>query len=198
MLNTRLGAGKSTLVKMLIEFIGGPPDKSVFPSPIVGSANDNVPTSGDVHLYADPPTHYGKQPMLYADCEGLEGGENVPRSVRLREIEAANSQTQKFGPSSDTTFRQKLQKLPYKRRDIVWANSPETRKREFAVTQLYPRLLYTFSDVVVFVLRNSRCVIIQRHSSFLILSSNIDWQGHSSQLFFTNYSTGLSNPLKNP
>ncbi|KAL2679358.1 hypothetical protein Neosp_010132 [[Neocosmospora] mangrovei] len=29
-------------------------------------------------------------------------------------------------------------------------------KREFSVTQLYPRLLYTFSDVVVFVLRNPR------------------------------------------
>lgn len=30
------------------------------------------------------------------------------------------------------------------------------RKREFAVSQLYPRVLYTFSDVVVFVLRNPR------------------------------------------
>lgn len=41
-------------------------------------------------------------------------------------------------------------------RDIVWAVTPETKKREYAVTQLYPRLLYTFSDVVVFVLRNPR------------------------------------------
>lgn len=41
-------------------------------------------------------------------------------------------------------------------RRITWAKTPNTRKREFAVAQLYPRILYTFSDVVVFVLRSPR------------------------------------------
>ncbi|KAJ4318374.1 hypothetical protein N0V84_006883 [Fusarium piperis] len=36
------------------------------------------------------------------------------------------------------------------------ASTPAVKKREFSVTQLYPRLLYSFSDVVVFVLRNPR------------------------------------------
>lgn len=43
-----------------------------FPSPVVGSAiNDKLPTSGDVHLYADPSTAPEQTPMLFADCEGL-------------------------------------------------------------------------------------------------------------------------------
>lgn len=41
-------------------------------------------------------------------------------------------------------------------RRISWAKTPNTKKREYAVAQLYPRILYTFSDVVVFVLRNPR------------------------------------------
>jgi hypothetical protein len=41
-------------------------------------------------------------------------------------------------------------------REITWATTSEKQTREFAVTQLYPRLLYTFSDVVVFALKNPR------------------------------------------
>ncbi|KXL44953.1 hypothetical protein M433DRAFT_145584 [Acidomyces richmondensis BFW] len=40
-------------------------------------------------------------------------------------------------------------------RSIQWANTDESRQCEYAVTALYPRLLYIFSDCVVFVLRNS-------------------------------------------
>ncbi|KAI0913517.1 hypothetical protein F4823DRAFT_558847 [Ustulina deusta] len=53
--------------------------------------------------------------------------------------------------------KKKLQKCRHaSQRDIGWAVTPETKKREYAVTQLYPRLLYTFSDGVVFVMRNLR------------------------------------------
>jgi hypothetical protein len=73
------GAGKSTLIKMLIdqqERRKRYQQKNAFPSPVVGSIrNENVPTSGDVHLYADPRWYFDECPMLYADCEGLEGGE---------------------------------------------------------------------------------------------------------------------------
>lgn len=159
-LTQRLGAGKSTLVKMLIdhqEMKLNPTANPGYPSPVVGSVNDNVPTSGDVHLYADPATAFRREPMLYADCEGLEGGENVP-------IAKASGSTgvpsQKWTPSSnDPHLAKKLRKTAQSsHRDITWANTPEKRKREYAVTELYPRLLYTFSDVVVFVLRNSKYV----------------------------------------
>jgi hypothetical protein len=126
---------------MLIDFIGRPTQPHS-ESPIVGSLTDNIPTSGDVHLYVhpNPKTDEGKQfPMLYADSEGFEGGEIPPLSTQLT--------------ADPNTSEGKSQRGV---RDIQWRNSPEKCRREFAVTQLYPRLLYTFSDVVVFVLRNAR------------------------------------------
>jgi hypothetical protein len=129
-----------------------------FPSPVTGSINDNVPTSGDVHLYSDPATYYTATPMLYADFEGLDGGENVPRGARYKHRDDATPpMARPFNFRNDPTFRKKLRKVAHgSQRDITWATTPETRKREYAVTQLYPRLLYTFSDVVVFVLRNPK------------------------------------------
>lgn len=128
----------------------GPSAEDVhYPSPVVGSAiNDKVPTSGDVHLYADPASFSTERPILYADCEGLEGGETVPYGSQSRSRSGSGSKKNK-----------KLQKVMNTRpRIIAWANDEKTRKREYAVTELYPRLLYTFSDVVVFVLRNAKYV----------------------------------------
>lgn len=117
-----------------------------FKSPVVGSVkNDNSPTSGDVHLYIDPETAYGPLPLLYADCEGMEGGETPPMATQLRETLKKSGQ----GP-----IRQLFSTRP---RELAYAkNNNEAKTRTYAVTQLYPRLLYTFSDVVVFVLRNAR------------------------------------------
>lgn len=158
------GAGKSTLIKMLIDqqernhpFQGG----WTLPSPVAGtSANGNVPTSGDVHLYSDPKTYETEFPMLYADCEGLEGGENAPMAVQYRNTTSA---PQKDKPRDDYTSKDhRKRRLVSKsfhctQRDIKWANSG-TFKRQYAVTELYPRLLYTFSDTIVFVLRNAKYV----------------------------------------
>lgn len=116
-----------------------------YPVPVVGSANDDGPTSGDVHLYADPGTCNTNRPILFADCEGLQGGESLPG--------AARSTRNRGMPSA---LRGKIGKTLASSSHLQWANSPETRKREYAVMELYPRLLYTFSDVVVFVLRNTR------------------------------------------
>ena len=59
---------------------------SPFESPVVGSMkHDKSPTSGDVHLYADPETAYTRLPMLFADCEGLQGGETEPAANKLRQ-----------------------------------------------------------------------------------------------------------------
>ena len=141
-------AGKSTLIKMLVQHDvnGSTPDRDLFPSPVVGSVvNDTLPTSGDVHLYADPATHAEQLPILYADCEGFEGGERTPLGARSRR--RARSDPTKDDPSKLTNVHA---------RPIQWANSEESRQREYAVTALYPRLLYTFSDCVVFVLRNPK------------------------------------------
>ncbi|SMR43927.1 unnamed protein product [Zymoseptoria tritici ST99CH_3D1] len=146
-------AGKSTLIKMLVNHElqeQSAVNRSMFPSPVVGSVvNDAVPTSGDVHLYADPATHAEQLPILYADCEGFEGGERTPLGSRGRRKTmhaAAEMDNGDFQPASAQVHS----------RTIEWANTEETRQREFTVSALYPRLLYTFSDCVVFVLRNPK------------------------------------------
>nr|POE62816.1 calcium-independent phospholipase a2-gamma [Quercus suber] len=140
-------AGKSTLIKLLVnhdEENNHPDRASLFPSPIVGSVvNDTLPTSGDVHLYADPATHAEQLPILYADCEGFEGGERTPLGARARR--------RRSDPSKAEADRANVHS-----RVIEWAHTEEQRQREYAVTALYPRLLYTFSDCVVFVLRNPK------------------------------------------
>jgi hypothetical protein len=44
-------------------------------------------------------------------------------------------------------------------RKITWAQDRDRRSRQFIVENLYPRLLYTFSDIVVLVMRNPKSVL---------------------------------------
>ncbi|KAH6656249.1 hypothetical protein BKA67DRAFT_514151 [Truncatella angustata] len=133
------GAGKSTIIKLLIDRQDlSSTEAPRYYSPVTSSNHDRIPTTGDVHLYADPSSIHASQPLLLCDCEGLSGGEMLPKQLRNRADDLANG----YKTSQS--------------RKIAWAKTPNTRKREFAVAQLYPRILYTFSDVVVFVLRNPR------------------------------------------
>ncbi|KAG8629356.1 hypothetical protein KVT40_003221 [Elsinoe batatas] len=142
-------AGKSTIIKMLIQRALSSlerPTADEWASPLVGAAiHDSVPTSGDVNLYADPRTHDSALPILLADCEGFEGGERLPLGAmaRWRMEKQSGHQDHSIGGSVASY-------------GIDWANTEDTRQREFAVMNLYPRILYTFSDVVVFVLRNPK------------------------------------------
>lgn len=142
--------GKSTVIKMLIDrhqLASSDPALTTYSSPVVGSAvNDKVPTSGDVHLYADPATSTKQMPLLYADCEGLEGGE----------IEPYGAQSRKRAGSGSKRFRSPRLFMKGRPRKIAWADTEDKRRREYAVSELYPRLLYTFSDVVVYVTRNPK------------------------------------------
>ncbi|KAI0421978.1 hypothetical protein F5X98DRAFT_360733 [Xylaria grammica] len=139
------GAGKSTLIKLLIDRQDlASPQGSKYYSPVTSSNQDRISTTGDVHLYADPSTLYATSPLLFVDCEGLSGGEAAPKQLR---------QTQDSQSSHSTANYSRRYATP---RKIEWAQTPQTQRREFAVGQLYPRILYTFSDVVVFVLRNPR------------------------------------------
>jgi len=113
--------------------------QSMYAAPVVGSSiHSRLPTSADVHLYADPKTYSHSTPLFYADAEGLDAGEETPigsqsrRRSRLHGIRGGS------------------------KRVLGWADTPERRERPFIVSELYPRLLYTFSDVVVFVLRNEK------------------------------------------
>ena len=155
-------AGKSTLIKMLVNHDAAGTNaesRAMFPSPVVGSVvNDTLPTSGDVHLYADPATHAEQLPILYADCEGFEGGERTPLGARSRRR-----------ARSDLVKEDNSKLANVHARPIKWANTEESRQREYAVTALYPRLLYTFSDCVVFVLRNPKTF------QSAVLTKLLDW-----------------------
>ncbi|KAH6886245.1 hypothetical protein B0T10DRAFT_490889 [Thelonectria olida] len=165
------GAGKSTLIKMLIErrlasrIGGGSIDRAsareLFATPVVGSyENDIDPTSGDVHLYADPSSYFEERPIFYVDSEGLEAGEKNPIAMRWRDSSQNERPTPGGKPPKSGRTRSRLtKKWRFSRevsRNLNWGDGSEHKKREFAVTHLYPRILYTFSDVIVFVLRNSR------------------------------------------
>lgn len=143
-----LDAGKSTLIKMLIhlsEMNEDADETARFPSPVVGSTiQTHMPTSADVHLYADPKTYYDRTPLLYADCEGFDGGGKPPVGTIENRVSMVSTEAS-------------LSRLtPGRTRILKWADTRERRNREFVVRQLYPRILYTFSDVVVFVLRNAK------------------------------------------
>jgi hypothetical protein len=99
-----------------------------------------------VHLYADPSTIRTQHPVLYADCEGLDGGEKPPLATQSRKHHASGKLV---GEATKKV-------LGGGKRILEWATSDVKSGREYAVKHLYPRLLYTFSDVVVFVLKNPK------------------------------------------
>jgi hypothetical protein len=120
-----------------------------------------MPTSGDVHLYADPATFQSHRPMLYADCEGLDAGETVPFAIHSMEQLQISEPSSNAGPHAGTKARRSLRRKPFEGEEVKvqWSAELQTNSRDYAVRHLYPRLLYTFSDVVVFVLRNPKRVL---------------------------------------
>jgi hypothetical protein len=106
-----------------------------------------------VHLYFDPKSVGQNHPIVYADSEGLEAGEVEPTAIKERATETS-------GPGArirPNKLQRKIRKAHYgSERLINWATSAEKRSRRFTVTNVYPRILYTFSDVVVFVIKNGR------------------------------------------
>jgi energy-coupling factor transporter ATP-binding protein EcfA2 len=142
------GAGKSSLIKLLIDLKSD--EDEPFETPVVGAAGSDVATSEDVHLYLDPDSSSSESqaPLLFADCEGLEGGERDPAGAKFKR-KMASVQNGAYGG---------LRK-PTSERELAWADTPKKQSRDFAVAHLYPRLLYTFSDVIVFVLKNPRYVL---------------------------------------
>lgn len=147
------GAGKSSLIKLLIDLdtTGG----SKQSTPVVGPSGYHLPTSEDVHLYLDPSTAQTSRPIMLVDCEGLEGGEREPsgatfKSKWRREDEKKARLDRDFFKTQRIVSEYELQ----------WSTGEGSKTRGFAVTHLYPRLLYAFSDVIVFVLHNARYVFL--------------------------------------
>jgi energy-coupling factor transporter ATP-binding protein EcfA2 len=146
------GAGKSTLINLLIK-VKESPASGTTQCPVVGvSGKDGeLSTSEDVHLYLDPSTFLSEAPILYADCEGLDGGERLPLATTSRQRRGPPELEQRS--DDDTPFFWARYHSEHK---LQWATSQKERTRHYAVSRFYPRLLFTFSDVVIFVHRNPR------------------------------------------
>lgn len=113
------------------------------------------PTSSGVYLYYDPCSLPEAVPILYADTEGFDGGETEP-------------------------VGQTFAKSPRHRREraISWATKQTQKAREYYRRAFYPRLMYTFSDVIIYVVQNSGVVesvlqiLVNRTASGMETSSN--------------------------
>jgi len=124
------GGWKSMLIKMLIDNQESATSSQAphFLSPVTGSINDNIPTSGEVHLYSDSTTYLTATPILYADSEGLDGGENVPRGARCKQRDNFLPSTSRSSSSNDPNFGKKIRKVAHSsQRDIVWATTLRLR-----------------------------------------------------------------------
>ncbi|XTI90368.1 FabD/lysophospholipase-like protein [Cenococcum geophilum] len=140
------GAGKSTLINFLVDLLD-PEGPKREPKPVVSDAKDRegefLPTSSGIHLFSDPVSNESNQPLLYVDCEGLTGGQRAP-------ITSSYERIQKSSP-----------------RKIAWNEVPDDR--EFWSAKFYPRILYAFSDVVVFVIHHSNAKKIEEVAKRLIV-----------------------------
>lgn len=111
-------------------------------TPVVGSLEQlDTPTSSDVHLFPDPSTASDTRPCLYADCEGLDGGNKDPVAISA----------EKMGRDA----HRRRQKIKGKIVKLKWAGEQQC-SRGWMVKNFYPRILFTFSDVVCYVTRNFR------------------------------------------
>ncbi|KAK3328585.1 acyl transferase/acyl hydrolase/lysophospholipase [Cercophora scortea] len=150
------GAGKSTLIKLLIVLGQATASPAVSPdqAPVMGRTEVTTSTSEDVHLYQDPETAKTNRPILFADCEGLGGSEpQATKSRKTRQwLKTDKGEATGAPPSKPLEDRRALSERPLK-----WEkkDGEDRWSREYFVRHLYPRLLYTFSDAVVYVLGGS-------------------------------------------
>jgi len=143
------GAGKSSLIKLLIDLDTAQGQKHL--SPIVGPEASHHPTSEDVHLYLDPRSAQTGSPVMMVDCEGLYGGERDPSGTTFK-MKRKEQDVRRALEDRDY-FKATRISSEY---ELLWSTGDGKKTRGFAVTHLYPRLIYAFSDVIVFVLHEAR------------------------------------------
>ncbi|KAL9038723.1 MAG: hypothetical protein Q9214_005168, partial [Letrouitia sp. 1 TL-2023] len=170
------GGGKSTIIRALIRNAAL---NDTNPAPVPGNnASRHKSTSGDVHLYADPATVDKEVSLFYADCEGLHGA-GVSVATRVAEGDIEDEQAfmrqipQKTPSTSIASIRDEVEdhrKTVNYKLDLQWCDVTtvpsqsgpieriviDNKTRQSIVTDLYPRFLYTFSDVVCFITNNSK------------------------------------------
>jgi len=136
-----LGAGASTVISMLISFqqslVGEIRDELL---PVPGDLNDSNPTTCDVQLFSDPGTYDDKAPILYADCEGLGGSDQLPKALEA---------LQRSGG-----YRNPI--IQHNRLKAISKSDLDRNPRRKEIANILPQILLALSDVVVLVTKNTR------------------------------------------
>jgi hypothetical protein len=151
------GTGKSTLIHILIRQLWNSTTgngDSMTRVPVVGD-NSTIPTSSDIHLYHDPirDADTPGTPLLFADCEGFDGANQSSAATIVAETRKAV--TNKENPLNEnvrtlvSSFIQATKRIF--KRSLGWSQSVNGCRQD-ALELLFPRLLYIFSDVIVYVI----------------------------------------------
>ncbi|KAF8457059.1 hypothetical protein BDZ91DRAFT_800794 [Kalaharituber pfeilii] len=123
------GTGKSSLINGLVKITSG--GKHDCETPVVGDAEHaQIPTSSDVHLFIDPKSRDSERPIIYADCEGLHGGNQAPQAII--QIQEAKKQYRKRGLRAQGRRLRSLRIANLRR---------EQRCRGWVVAEFYPKIL---------------------------------------------------------
>ncbi|KAL8826371.1 MAG: hypothetical protein Q9191_003841 [Dirinaria sp. TL-2023a] len=91
---------------MLIELqkINAGQSSDYLPTRVVGGLGTNI------HLYADPESQYTPFPRIYAECEGLRGGEKTPMAHRAAEVvNSWNEPKKAYDQRANDVYGKKLQ-----------------------------------------------------------------------------------------
>lgn len=169
------GVGKSSIIKVLIRHLWELEPTTVNTAvPVVGESRSSRPTSSDVHLYYSPLDTEAKpkRPLFFIDSEGFGSTvESVAAESRLRALgrktqsePAKETDTATLGTAS----RALKSVMDAGKRALEWI-SPDVN-RSAAVEELFPRLIYNISDVVVYVVPQANM-----RSISAVLEKLLDW-----------------------
>lgn len=147
------------MIKLLINLDSDKADENnqLYNGPVIGRSDSSVPTSADVHLYLSPGSTRADHVILCADCEGFEGAERNPVAVS-----SVISPAHRSGYENSPSTKRHLHKIAQgTKRALKWASREQkdferVSKRGYTVAQMYPRIFYAFSDVIVWVLETPR------------------------------------------
>lgn len=128
--------------------------KRTFDTPVVGRLDDELTsTSENVHLYFDSKSFSSRCPILYADCEDIQNDDSLSKIVEGRSEFWSKSLNVQYDKGKVKAIRN------FADRSLYWIKSDHVKKRRsYSVRNLFSRILYTFSDVIVFVLRAQKWV----------------------------------------
>jgi hypothetical protein len=155
------GAGKSSLIEVLIGHLWDSKitdgDLHGILVPVAGNSTNTLPTSSDIHLYHDPieAKTNPESPLLFADCEGFGAADHSAATnsrakvIKDMEIEAPDLVQQDAIKLKGWTRNAFDTAMRFMKRTLNWLDSNTDRSK--AVEELFPRLVYNISDVVVYV-----------------------------------------------